>query len=166
MVIASVVMLATFAAAQEGTWSTVVWSDPVSGAELPAIATPSEFGLDGRALLACEAEGPGGLTMVIESPELADMPDDVLTVGYRMDMDEMVGHEPGSWARQGDGSIVRYVGPDDVFATMMEGMTNSISPAFVVVVGEFVEENMKVMVLESQGLGGALGALPCSAAGA
>lgn len=161
----SVLMLFAVGMAQDGTWTATNWVDPATGAELPALVTPVEFGFEGQGVIACEFEGSGGLTLALESDELSELPGAEIVVGYQLDMGEPVLFEPGTWERQDSGAVLRFVGPQNVLADFMVGLVDAISPAFVVFAGTFDEAPEGVMVLESQGLDAALAALPCSPGG-
>ena len=170
-VIALLFASASMALAQ-GTWTRAEWTDPESDAALPAITTPIEFGPDGRAVFACEAEGPGGLTFVLQSDAFAAAPDGELTMNYRMDTGPQIA-DAATWTRSADRTIVRFAGTSEDLAALVEELTGTLSPAFFWVIGPMPtseeametaqEENrVAVVVLESQGFAEALVGLPCA----
>jgi len=156
----------------QSTWTQAEWTDPKSGAALPAITTPIEFGPDGLAVFACEAEGAGGLTFLLQSDAFGAAPAGELTMNYRMDTGPQIA-DFATWTRSADRTVVRFAGTSDELATLVEEVTGTISPAFFWVIGPMPtsEEAMEaaqqegrvaVVVLESQGFAEALAGLPCA----
>jgi hypothetical protein len=155
----------------QSTWTQAEWTDPETGAALPAITTPIEFGPDGLAAFACEVEGAGGLTFLLESDAFAAAPAGELTMNYRMDTGPQIA-DFATWTRSDDRTVVRFAGTEGELATLVDQLTGTISPAFFWVIGPMPtseeametaqEENrVAVVVLESQGFAEALAGLPC-----
>jgi hypothetical protein len=155
----------------QSTWTQAEWTDPATDAALPAITTPIEFGPDGLAVFACEAEGAGGLTFALQSDAFAAAPEGELTMNYRMDTGPQIAGF-ATWTRSDDRTVVRFAGTEDELGTLIDELTGTISPAFFWVIGPMPtseeameaaqEENrVAVVVLESQGFAEALAGLPC-----
>lgn len=162
VVLAALLTAGLFAAAQESTWDHATWVDPSSGELLPAVVTPTTAGLDGQVVLACRSLGLGGLTLVLESPELADMTGQV-QVAVDVGLEQPIRLEPDLWARQAGDTVLAWVGPQDALDAFVAVLEDAESPEFAVHADSFEEEPEGVLAIESRGLAAALGDLPCSA---
>ena len=161
---AAVVLVAALAlatAAAQGTWSSTSWTDPVSGDELAAIATPGTFGADGRAVVACAADGT--TVFAVEAAAWAALDGEQVTMAYRMDVEPEV-TSWGEWSRAGDGSVVRYVGETGPLEEMLAQLAEAVSPAYFYTLETTPAGTVAgLMVLESHGFAEARASLPCGA---
>ncbi len=155
--------LALAAASAQGTWSPTSWTDPRSGEALAAIETPGTFGDDGRAIVACAADGT--TVFALEADAWAELSGDEVTLAYRMDTAPEVGPW-GTWDRAGDGSVVRYVGDPGPLEELLAEVAEAVSPAFFYRLETTEADDVAgLMVLESQGFAQARAQLPCGAGG-
>lgn len=171
-----VVLLPIGAAWAQGPWTPGPWTDPADGARLPAITTPIDFGPTGIGAFVCTSEGAGGLSFVIATGDIADAPDEPITMSYNAGGtgDDVV--DFASWTREPGGIVVRFAGSDEELAALIDAMNDSVSTAFFWSFGPLptTEEEMAAMqeagrvvvaVFDSQRdeLAPVLASLPCSA---
>lgn len=159
--VALLAALAIATAAAQGTWTATSWTDPLSGAELAAIATPGTFGADGRAIVTCTADGT--TVFALEAAAWAGLDGEQVTMAYRMDTDPEA-TSWGEWIRAGDGSVVRYAGETGPLEEMLAELAEAVSPAFFFRLETTAADDVAgLMVLESQGFAQARASLPCGA---